>query len=1309
MNITVAIPSLDTAVKRQLSVIGKRATVHDASPSEQKPSFYDITPSSAEDDTLHDFYTDAIVLLNTTSQYFITASTAPTPADPSTGSSASASGVVTLSFPTNHNYAMNTTITVAFTSFLVAYAVYAWLSIVNPALVKRYEEAMREKLQSLIQLIFHKSPPQQGYSYNLPPVINTPNDRITINAGEQMLIAYTLGSDGIDDLQITSTVPASVVVSKNATSRLFSIYAVPTLADTTMAVVTISRSTTSTTLATIRVTALPVPEIVPADLPPVLLGYNPTSDSVNIVNGQTLSINYVGTITDAVTSDDDVAVVTVTPSLSDPTTGTISILTNGVGNATITFYNDNGWSYILYTGVSAVQGTSPVINVSSPVSAVAGDTIVIPYTLGTDGYDDLVATIIGQAPEGTVTISKTGGATSGTFTITGVQAGVATISITSTRHPESNTSFSAIITQSHTSEPVIYGYAPGAVINTTEGDDVIEIDYYPGSEGNMVVAASVAVGSPEDYVDIVQSGDYVLVTPLAAGNVSLIFTNSAMSFQQTLTFAIAARPAVVTKPVIYWPNDLYLIEGGATAQVNYVLGNDGVDSVTMTSSDTSILTIAKTSAAQGSTQGTFTITSVAAGTANIHIVDETHGIDEYHTVFVNWVEPQVEDYVYNDYAYLPQKYVSGDPQIGVNTLALTFREASSGTTSWSAVPSESVNISVASTSTEVVDGVTFIVKTLNIKGLQDGITYIYLTNGSWEFRMQLGVGDTGQIDPGGQSSPELSFTANSYTATSQDTSNKPTLINRYGVEIRYSSSNPAVATVDQTTGALTLISDGQTYIQATSVATQSYYSQTVFYSLGVNIQEPVTITELNPPYEDPVTLYYRTTSLLGLTNPIYILDGNELYPCFEEDAQTEDVYHAYCYDAINNTVYLNTNVDLTEVNIATLGQACAESINVKSAYHVYYIQGSGGSTPGTPEYYVLTNASGVGEYSVGNVGLAFLDDTVAGVANPVFYIDNSGVNLCYITNNGTDYFVTYNELTRTYSAATSVTYDNTNRAEIIHDILESLSSRYHRSTSAGMDLQMQGGQVKYYLLPAAPAAPIEYNSSYGSGIIYYKGSISVGGTTLTNPVLDLDTVNGNIVLGVLEESDPDYGTSTYFISYNESTGVYNKVTTVAYSTANRTTVLNAAISALFSAYGVTVSAGSTDTASPGNPQYYIMPGSTPSIPAWSSGDTGIGFVDGSITVSTGSSFTYSDVMFEVLSNNTVRVKLYADGNLYYTYKYNKSTGSITQGDYIGYGSDYQRVTALCDEICSIMHLSAASPKYDSTTAPTSPSFYINNQ
>lgn len=112
--------------------------------------------------------------------------------------------------------------------------------------------------------------------------------------------------------------------------------------------------------------------------------------------------------------------------------------------------------------------------------------------------------------------------------------------------------------------------------------------------------------------------------------------------------------------------------------------------------------------------------------------------------------------------------------------------------------------------------------------------------------------------------PDIAWSAGAFNTDGTNLALKPTLTNNSGVGITYSSTNTSVATIDPSTGVLTIVGDGTTLIKATSAANAQYNSKVVFYELRVHIPSAT-------PTIDSQGLS-RTIAVNG-TNKITITDG----------------------------------------------------------------------------------------------------------------------------------------------------------------------------------------------------------------------------------------------------------------------------------------------------------------------------------------------------------------------------------------------------------------------------------------------------
>ena len=81
--------------------------------------------------------------------------------------------------------------------------------------------------------------------------------------------------------------------------------------------------------------------------------------------------------------------------------------------------------------------------------------------------------------------------------------------------------------------------------------------------------------------------------------------------------------------------------------------------------------------------------------------------------------------------------------------------------------------------------------------------------------------------------PELVWSADTATVQIGETNTFPTLTNSHSVTVTYASSDTEKATINQTTGEITLVAAGTTNISASFAGDDTYEAQTVTYALTV--------------------------------------------------------------------------------------------------------------------------------------------------------------------------------------------------------------------------------------------------------------------------------------------------------------------------------------------------------------------------------------------------------------------------------------------------------------------------------------------
>ena len=116
------------------------------------------------------------------------------------------------------------------------------------------------------------------------------------------------------------------------------------------------------------------------------------------------------------------------------------------------------------------------------------------------------------------------------------------------------------------------------------------------------------------------------------------------------------------------------------------------------------------------------------------------------------------------------------------------------------------------------------------------------------------------LEPAQKEDPELAWSAESASAQIGETNTFPTLTNPHSVTVSYSSSDSEKATIDASTGEITLVAEGDTTISAAFAGDDTYEAQTVTYTLTVQAAAPttytITLTEgsdtyIQNPYPNP--------------------------------------------------------------------------------------------------------------------------------------------------------------------------------------------------------------------------------------------------------------------------------------------------------------------------------------------------------------------------------------------------------------------------------------------------------------------------
>ena len=367
---------------------------------------------------------------------------------------------------------------------------------------------------------------------------------------------------------------------------------------------------------------------------------------------------------------------------------------------------------------------------------------------------------------------------------------------------------------------------------------------------------------------------YTVNVPTGTTSITLTFTMSTSSNARVDNFLLTAPASTDPQPQsagLAWSTAAYTATIGATNTFPTLTNPYGV-TVSYTSSNTAAATIdATTGAISLVAPGVTTISAIFDGNASYEAqtvtytltVEEAQGGDDddepvtlWSEDFSSYAKDAVPDGGTYGYACVdggsPTKIwaentaggTSPELLIGKNTGSFSATipmNGHSGTLTLSFVSNKNVSVTVegATLGTKVNDGKSYTYPVTVAPGTQS-ITLTFATTTSDNARVDnflLVSSNGGSSDP---VPAGLEWSATAYTATIGATNTFPTLTNPYSVTVSYSSSTPAVATIDATTGAITPVAPGLTTISAIFAGNDDYQAQTVTYNLAVSIANDIT-------------------------------------------------------------------------------------------------------------------------------------------------------------------------------------------------------------------------------------------------------------------------------------------------------------------------------------------------------------------------------------------------------------------------------------------------------------------------------------
>ncbi len=441
------------------------------------------------------------------------------------------------------------------------------------------------------------------------------------------------------------------------------------------------------------------------------------------------------------------------------------------GGSTATLIDPKlSWGASSCTAYMGGGNTFPTLTNTYGVSVSYSSSVTSVATIGTDGSITLMAageTVIGASYEGDGTYEED----SAYYTLTVVLS-------------EGSLSWSA------ESASVVIG-EDSYSYPTLNNPNNLDVSYSSSEE-------SVATIDGKGAITLIADGT-TIITAAFAGN----DTYAECSASYTLT---------VTKNTdgISWSAGTCTVTIGASSNTFPTLNNPGEQSITYSSSNTGVATIASDGTVALLSAGETTITAKSEAKST-----ETVNYEASTVSYTLTVKEEGSNLVSAELAWPATAYSV--------TMAETF-------TSPTLTNPHNLSITYASSNTDVAT----ISSSGTVTILSAGTTTITATSektetylaGSAYYTLTVSLADSG-----------LSWSSSTCSATFGEENSFPTLTNRHSLDVTFTSSDESVATVDSE-GNPTLVAAGTTYIKAYFGGSDIYAESTVTYTLKVNKGTP---------------------------------------------------------------------------------------------------------------------------------------------------------------------------------------------------------------------------------------------------------------------------------------------------------------------------------------------------------------------------------------------------------------------------------------------------------------------------------------
>lgn len=183
---TITIATVISAIKRHLSLIGKRLYTKDG-----KNMFSDITLSSAEEaPILTQYITTSAQNVEAMLKQFVTASNYTNPAK-----------IEMTIANTRGDDDFQTRVADLIDSYVRLNTTSEYLSMVHPDLAKKYQDDALQRMEALVEYVIYKTPPAKP-TYQYPSELTVSEDAVDIGVEEEYDIKYSISNGAIDDVEM---------------------------------------------------------------------------------------------------------------------------------------------------------------------------------------------------------------------------------------------------------------------------------------------------------------------------------------------------------------------------------------------------------------------------------------------------------------------------------------------------------------------------------------------------------------------------------------------------------------------------------------------------------------------------------------------------------------------------------------------------------------------------------------------------------------------------------------------------------------------------------------------------------------------------------------------------------------------------------------------------------------------------------------------------------------------------------------------------------------------------------------------------